>query len=190
MRCASSSAEYNERYEATVILTSHYMDDVVALCPRVIVIDQGKLRFDGPLDGSPTLDHEDDGPRQARLEHHDAARPEGRRRSRSSAAGSRRTASRDLAAERAIDDVIGHLFSVLKATDLAIEDPPARRPCARCSKTKRRRSARRCDAPDRVALDMYRSGGRRAGDLPRRLATSPLQGGSVHGLKPGAFAAY
>src|SRR5690606_4961522 len=35
---------------ATVILTSHYMDDVAALCPRVIVIDHGHLTWDGPLD--------------------------------------------------------------------------------------------------------------------------------------------
>ncbi|MSP63035.1 MAG: ATP-binding cassette domain-containing protein [Myxococcales bacterium] len=40
---------YNERFGATVMLTSHYMDDVAALCPRVVVIDQGKLRYDGGL---------------------------------------------------------------------------------------------------------------------------------------------
>lgn len=40
---------YNERHRATVILTSHYMADVQALCPRVIVIDHGKIRFDGKL---------------------------------------------------------------------------------------------------------------------------------------------
>jgi ABC-2 type transport system ATP-binding protein len=40
---------YNERYGASVILTSHYMDDVVALCPRVIVIDRGRLIYDGDL---------------------------------------------------------------------------------------------------------------------------------------------
>jgi ABC-2 type transport system ATP-binding protein len=40
---------YNERHGATVILTSHYMDDVVALCPRVIVIDRGVLVHDGDL---------------------------------------------------------------------------------------------------------------------------------------------
>jgi ABC-2 type transport system ATP-binding protein len=32
-----------------VLLTSHYMDDVVALCPRVIVIDRGHLIYDGDL---------------------------------------------------------------------------------------------------------------------------------------------
>jgi ABC-2 type transport system ATP-binding protein len=41
---------YNERYGATLMLTSHYMDDVAALCPRVIVIDKGQLSFDGKLD--------------------------------------------------------------------------------------------------------------------------------------------
>jgi ABC-2 type transport system ATP-binding protein len=41
--------QYNERYNATVLLTSHYMDDVAALCPRVIVIDKGHLTYDGAL---------------------------------------------------------------------------------------------------------------------------------------------
>jgi ABC-2 type transport system ATP-binding protein len=40
---------YNERFGATVLLTSHYMEDVLALCPRIIVIDKGKLLFDGAL---------------------------------------------------------------------------------------------------------------------------------------------
>jgi ABC-2 type transport system ATP-binding protein len=41
---------YNERFGATVLLTSHYMDDVTALCPRVIVIDKGRLTYDGNLE--------------------------------------------------------------------------------------------------------------------------------------------
>jgi ABC-2 type transport system ATP-binding protein len=41
---------YNEKHGATLILTSHYMDDVAVLCPRVIVIDKGQLSFDGSLD--------------------------------------------------------------------------------------------------------------------------------------------
>jgi ABC-2 type transport system ATP-binding protein len=41
---------YNERNAATLILTSHYMEDVAQLCPRVIVIDRGKLAYDGALD--------------------------------------------------------------------------------------------------------------------------------------------
>jgi ABC-2 type transport system ATP-binding protein len=42
-------AEYNRRYGATVLLTSHYMADVEALCRRVIVIHHGKLLYDGEL---------------------------------------------------------------------------------------------------------------------------------------------
>jgi ABC-type uncharacterized transport system ATPase subunit len=41
---------YNERNGGTILLTSHYMDDVAALCPRVIVIDRGRLSHDGGLD--------------------------------------------------------------------------------------------------------------------------------------------
>jgi ABC-2 type transport system ATP-binding protein len=43
-------AAYNERYGATVMLTSHYMADVEALCKRVIVIHHGRILFDGRLD--------------------------------------------------------------------------------------------------------------------------------------------
>ncbi|MFJ8579554.1 ATP-binding cassette domain-containing protein [Micromonospora sp. NPDC093277] len=42
-------ADYNARYGATVLLTSHYMGDVTALARRVLVIDHGALRFDGDL---------------------------------------------------------------------------------------------------------------------------------------------
>ena len=43
-------ATYNERFGATVLLTSHYMADVEALCKRVIVIHHGRLLYDGRLD--------------------------------------------------------------------------------------------------------------------------------------------
>ena len=42
-------AEYNRRHGATVLLTSHYMADVQALCKRVIVIDGGRILYDGSL---------------------------------------------------------------------------------------------------------------------------------------------
>ena len=43
-------ADYNRRTGATVLLTSHYMADITALCPRVLLIHQGRLFHDGPLD--------------------------------------------------------------------------------------------------------------------------------------------
>jgi ABC-2 type transport system ATP-binding protein len=42
-------ADYNRRHNATVMLTSHYMADVEALCKRVIVIHHGRILFDGQL---------------------------------------------------------------------------------------------------------------------------------------------
>jgi ABC-2 type transport system ATP-binding protein len=50
-RIRSFVAEYNRRYGATVLLTSHYMADVQALCKRVIVIHHGQILYDGPLTG-------------------------------------------------------------------------------------------------------------------------------------------
>ncbi len=43
--------DYNQRYGATVLLTSHYMADITALCDRVLVIHQGNLIYDGLLNG-------------------------------------------------------------------------------------------------------------------------------------------
>lgn len=43
--------DYNQRYQATILLTSHYMTDITALCDRVLVIHQGQLIYDGSLNG-------------------------------------------------------------------------------------------------------------------------------------------
>jgi viologen exporter family transport system ATP-binding protein len=48
-RIRSFIGEYNRRTGATVLLTSHYMADVEALCRRVIVIHHGQILFDGEL---------------------------------------------------------------------------------------------------------------------------------------------
>ncbi|HEY9076494.1 MAG TPA: ATP-binding cassette domain-containing protein [Anaerolineaceae bacterium] len=44
-------AEYNRRFGACILLTSHYMADVEQLCPRVILIHNGQLLHDGALQG-------------------------------------------------------------------------------------------------------------------------------------------
>jgi ABC-2 type transport system ATP-binding protein len=43
--------EYNRRTGATILLTSHYMADVTALCERVLIIHHGQLKYDGSLTG-------------------------------------------------------------------------------------------------------------------------------------------
>jgi ABC-2 type transport system ATP-binding protein len=40
---------YNEEHRIVTMLTSHYMQDIEELCHRVIIIDHGKIFFDGPL---------------------------------------------------------------------------------------------------------------------------------------------
>jgi ABC-2 type transport system ATP-binding protein len=42
--------DYNRRHRVTIVLTSHYMDDIKELCERVIVIHKGSKIYDGPLD--------------------------------------------------------------------------------------------------------------------------------------------
>ncbi len=57
--------EYNDRYKATILLTSHYMADITALCKRVLLIHQGGLIYDGSLEGL----HDDFAPyREVRVE--------------------------------------------------------------------------------------------------------------------------
>lgn len=41
--------DYNASRRTTVLLTSHYMADIQALCRRVVIIDHGTIFFDGPL---------------------------------------------------------------------------------------------------------------------------------------------
>jgi ABC-2 type transport system ATP-binding protein len=112
---------YNQRHDATVLLTSHYMDDVVALCPRVIVIDGGRIIHDGDLralvkatapdklvsfaPGDATISDEELA-RLGRVVHHDDARIVLE------------------VAQRALRDVVSHLISQLHIADFAVEDPP------------------------------------------------------------------
>ncbi len=42
---------YQEERQTTILLTSHYMKDVAALCQRVVIIAQGQIKYDGSLSG-------------------------------------------------------------------------------------------------------------------------------------------
>src|SRR5690242_21295696 len=41
---------YRDRHDATILLTSHYMQDVAALASRVLMINRGELLYDGALE--------------------------------------------------------------------------------------------------------------------------------------------
>jgi ABC-2 type transport system ATP-binding protein len=111
---------YNQKHEATVLLTSHYMDDVVALCPRIIVIDQGKLIHDGDL--RQLIKTMDPDKRVSFTLTQPIADDELARLGTPLARDGQRVTLR--VAERAIAAVVGHLLGALKVADLAVEDPP------------------------------------------------------------------
>jgi len=48
-RIRSFLQEYNRRTGATILLTSHYMADVTALCGRIMIIHHGQLKYDGGI---------------------------------------------------------------------------------------------------------------------------------------------
>jgi ABC-2 type transport system ATP-binding protein len=111
---------YNERHEATVLLTSHYMDDVVALCPRIIVIDQGKLIHDGDL--RQLIKTRDPDKRVSFTATQPIGDDELARLGTQLVRDGQRFTLR--VAEREVAGVIGRLLGELKAADLAVEDPP------------------------------------------------------------------
>ncbi|GAA2682614.1 MULTISPECIES: ATP-binding cassette domain-containing protein [Actinosynnema] len=49
-RLRSFIADHNRRDGTTVLLTSHYPADIEALCARVVIINRGRIQYDGPLD--------------------------------------------------------------------------------------------------------------------------------------------
>jgi len=111
---------YNQRHDATVLLTSHYMDDVVALCPRIIVIDQGKLIHDGDLRALiKTMDPD-------KRVSFTLVDPVGDDEIAKLGTVLSREAQRITlkVAEGELPGLVGHLLGTLKAADLAIEDPP------------------------------------------------------------------
>lgn len=42
--------EMNERYKTTILLTTHDISDIEALCDRVVMLDEGKIMYDGSLE--------------------------------------------------------------------------------------------------------------------------------------------
>jgi ABC-2 type transport system ATP-binding protein len=111
---------YNQRHEATVMLTSHYMDDVVALCPRIIVIDAGKLIHDGDLRGLIKAMDPD-----KRVSFTLTAPADDEALAKLGAVLTREGPRITLRVpEREIPAALGHLLRELRVTDLAIEDPP------------------------------------------------------------------
>jgi len=111
---------YNQRHEATVLLTSHYMDDVVALCPRVIVIDGGTIIHDGDLRGLVKTMH------PGKLVSFTLGGPVAEDAIASLGDVIRREGARIVlqVSDAKLKDVVAHLLATLPVTDLSVEDPP------------------------------------------------------------------
>ena len=113
---------YNERFGATVLLTSHYMEDVVALCPRVVVIDKGRLLHDGDLRA---LIHQVRPDKRIVVRFGNGTPPGAAELARFgeviAADGSQATLQ--VKADQVAQRVSG-LLSALPVTDLTVEDPP------------------------------------------------------------------
>jgi ABC-2 type transport system ATP-binding protein len=112
--------EYNQRHNATVLLTSHYMDDVVALCPRIIVIDQGKLIHDGDL--RKLIKTKDPDKRVSFTPTQPVPEAEVAKLGTVIHRDGQRITVR--VTERELPAVVGHVLGSLHGADLAIEDPP------------------------------------------------------------------
>jgi ABC-2 type transport system ATP-binding protein len=120
VRVRAFLADYNRRHGATVLLTSHYMADITALCPRVLLIHQGHLFHDGSLE---VLTRRLAPQRQVRLELAqpvDAAVLAGYGALESCEGN----AVRLLVSRERLTESVGRLLNELPVLDLEVSDPP------------------------------------------------------------------
>ncbi len=113
---------YNERYGATVLLTSHYMEDVVQLCPRVIVIDRGRLIYDGDLRAL-SLKMRPDKRILVRFANGDGAARGDLSRFGEVVSSEPEQATIQVAAEE-VSQAVARILGALPVADLTVEDPP------------------------------------------------------------------
>ena len=112
--------DYNQRYGATVLLTSHYMADITALCPRVILIHEGSLIYDGKLSGvlarfAPY--------REIEIQLRDAAAA-GTLASYGEVQSADGRSVRLLVQREEVTRVVQRLFAEVALEDLSVKDPP------------------------------------------------------------------
>ena len=114
---------YNERFGATVLLTSHYMEDVVQLCPRVIVIDRGRLIYDGDLRALSLKVRPDKRIVVRFADGNGAAGPGDLGRFGKVVSAEPGQATIQVAAEE-VSQAVARMLGALPVADLTVEDPP------------------------------------------------------------------
>jgi ABC-2 type transport system ATP-binding protein len=119
--------DYHARHGVTMLLTSHYMRDVEALCSRVLVITHGKLVYDGPLKG---ITERFGTSKVVKLQFADGKAPDGLERFGELVR--RDGPSADLKVERSkIAEVLGALLDAHAVADVSVQDPPLEQLIAR-----------------------------------------------------------
>jgi ABC-2 type transport system ATP-binding protein len=111
---------HNQATGATILLTSHYMADVAALCPRVIVIDKGRLVYDGDLKALARRIRPD-----KRITLHFAQVPTPGSLDRLTGWVSRSDTQATLSVPAAqVTDAVRAALETLPIADISVEDPP------------------------------------------------------------------
>jgi len=119
--------DYHARRGVTMLLTSHYMRDIEALCNRVLVITHGTLVYDGPLSGITAKFGQS---KVVRLQFADGTIPE--HLERFGEVTQRDGASADLKIERSkVAEVLGTILDQHEVADVSVQDPPLEQVIAR-----------------------------------------------------------
>lgn len=126
IRLRNFIAEYNRTTGATVLLTSHYMADVVSLCPRILLIQDGSLLFDGDLKH---LAEKMAPYKQVRLEHGEVVTVSLHillEQLRQDVTVLEQTPNRTLlrVSRSQVSAVVSRLVQEMPLADLSVEDPP------------------------------------------------------------------
>jgi ABC-2 type transport system ATP-binding protein len=119
--------DYHTRRGVTMLLTSHYMRDVEALCSRVLVITHGTLVYDGPLSGIAARFGQS---KLVRLQFAEGVVPEDL--DRFGEVTRREGPSADLKVERSrVAEVLGAILDRHAVADVSVSDPPLEQTIAR-----------------------------------------------------------
>jgi ABC-2 type transport system ATP-binding protein len=119
--------EYHEQRKVTMLLTSHYMRDVEALCDRVLVINHGHIVYDGELEG---LSDRFGNVKLVKIEFADGVVPTGMERY-GEIAGSN-GAELDLKVDPArVGEVLSAILDQHEVSDISVQDPPLEQVIAR-----------------------------------------------------------
>jgi ABC-2 type transport system ATP-binding protein len=118
---------YNEVHGVTMLLTSHYMRDVEALCARVLVITHGKVIYDGPLTG---ITEQFGQTKQVKLQFGGEAAPADL--ARFGEVTSQEGPAVDLKVDRVrVAEVLAAILDRYTIVDMSVQDPPLEQVIAR-----------------------------------------------------------